>query len=196
MAEFTQIHLDDAELQSYIKATVEMGKDPRKVFKRCGIIMYRSTGLTFRMQGRPERWEPMSDVTKEMRRQGRRRHSPMLLRDTGRMFASVTRRGAANSVYTLTPQFLELGTTVRYAPTHQWGRDPMPAVANIREHTRTQTHAWGRPIEPRKVTVRAHTRNVILPRIPQRMFLLFQDKDVINIKNEFIEAFTNPEGYQ
>lgn len=78
-----------------------------------GQILVSNTQLRFVDQKDPDgqHWEPLSAVTLARRRKAGR--GAQILRDTGRLAASITYKVAGGSV--------ELGTNVVYAGTHQFG---------------------------------------------------------------------------
>ncbi len=189
--------LDDEEVQGMLRALIARGCDLRPILKKVMVYMQQSIAKTFRVGGRPTRWKPLSPVTIERRRKSKqKRHAyivgPQILRDTGRLFASVT-GSTHDAVRQVGPTVMVLGTRVEYATVHQLGRRRMPATVNVpehwvKQHTRTVTKVFGRPVEPRRVTVRrhkvrAHTKRTILPAIPARPFLQWLPEDVKAVRD-------------
>ena len=57
----------------------------------------------------------------------RRKSGQGILRDTDKLFRSVTQFGAAGNVFRMNGNFLETGTTIRYGQIHQFGSNLVPA---------------------------------------------------------------------
>jgi len=118
-------------------------KSFRKPLEEAEVYMYGSIEKTFREQGRPNKWAPWKNpeklllarmyrhyqgtlkrMKKEQRQELRERvlaKGGQILIDTGRLRASVSGKGGADSVRKLEDTRLEIGTNVKYAPVHQFG---------------------------------------------------------------------------
>ena len=64
-------------------------------------------------------WAPLSETTLMRRRRGG--SGAQILRDTGRLFGSISARGSEGSIYNLGSNSLEYGTNLEYAAAHQTG---------------------------------------------------------------------------
>lgn len=196
IAKEVDLTLDDREVQRMIGDIYRRGEDLRPALNRVGAHMHHSVAETFRQQGRPTRWKPLSPGTIARRRKGRKGMgapggSVKILQDTGRLMASVTSR-TAGSVFEVRPHMLRIGTRVEYASTHQFGREAIPNVretvrAHVRKQHRRVAIARGGPGFARLVTVprhsvRGHVRTVTLKPVPARVFLAWLDGDVRETK--------------
>lgn len=161
-----------------------------------GAYMLRSTQKNFdaagRQGGRRGVWPPLSERTKQQRRQGTGALLDLALQakplqDTGRLKSSITFDARSHVV--------EIGTNVEYAPDHQQGGNfggelKRVAVVQVPAHTRpatpvaahTRTTAGGKT-----VSVGAHVRPAHAVRAyefsqttvtPARPFLVFQPNDL------------------
>lgn len=79
----------------------------RPVLKSAGEHMLRSIDETFRQQGRPHRWQPLSAATRQ------RKRGPKILTESHRLRRSIT--------YQAGDRELDLGTNVVYGRIHQLG---------------------------------------------------------------------------
>ena len=178
------ISLDDKQVQAMMVGAIAAGTDLTPVMKQSGVWMQHSTAQTFRMNGRP-RWRPLSPVTIARRRRGRGGGCPQILRDTGRLFASVVSM-SKDTIWRIGRTLLEMGTKVEYAITQQIGRPRLAGVlVRVPEHTRKghrRAGPGGRVVFVTAHTVRAHSKRTTLPAVPSRAFLGFYDSDVRQIK--------------
>lgn len=90
-------------------------KDLRPAFKAARLLIMESTQRTFMAGGRPERWEPLSEMTLK-----RRGENAQALRDKGILMGSIGIPGAGG-ISVLKPLELRVGTNVPYARYHQDG---------------------------------------------------------------------------
>lgn len=185
MAEGVNISMDfdDKEGQALLGGIIRRGSDPRPCYPKVVTLLHRSTAETFRREGRPEKWKPLSKRTIAMRRKGKgsgtfqvygaggeslgsvSTSSVKILQDTGRLMTSVTSK-SASSIVRSSPHELEVGTNVPYSVTHQRGRKGKVAVTQkVRSHRRK---VKGRR---QKTTVQAHLRHVVFGPVPARPFL-------------------------
>jgi phage virion morphogenesis protein len=121
--------------------------------------LLQSVNQNFVSQGRPRAWTPLAPSTLAHRRGGR----AQILRDTGRLQASITGRIEGLSVV--------VGTNVVYAAIHQYGGTiHVPEVRPRRAQALRFVTASGQVVYARRA--KAHT-----VRIPARPYLLLQDSD-------------------
>jgi len=90
-------------------------KDLRPAFKVARMLIMESTQRTFMAEGRPDRWQPLSEMTLTRRGQNAR-----ILRDKGILMASIG-ISSADGIFVLKPLELRVGTNVPYARYHQDG---------------------------------------------------------------------------
>jgi len=132
-----------------------------------GEIGVLSIQENFQQEGRPRKWAPLAESTKEQRRrQGRARGRILNRLGAAGLFGSINYRADRNSV--------AIGTNRIYGPTMHYGArkgEFGTITANIRAHVRR--------VGGKNVRVRAHTRRMPVPwgDIPSRPFLMFQDED-------------------
>ena len=129
------------------------GPGTLRLMQNIGRYMKTSTQLRFRRQMDPEgrRWIPSQPAIER---------GGQTLRDTNRLFRSITWRAGLN--------YAEAGTNVVYAKPHQFG---VAKIVNVREHTRMGRRGFGDgAASVKRFTVRAHTRPMLMH---QRAFLGF-----------------------
>lgn len=146
------------------------------LMRNIGAALSSSISLRFRESVTPDgrAWPPLSPVTLALRRGS----SAQILRDTGRLAASIAANARKDQV--------EVGTNVIYATTHQFGAKKGSfgtKDVTVRSHTRN-----GRP-------VRQHTRKQALPwgDIPARPFIGFSTEDeeeIARLLNEYLDLTT------
>lgn len=180
-----RMDLDDTKAQALIAGIVARGKHPRPAFNRIAVDLERSAATTFRAEGRPVPWKPLSPRTIAMRRQGKKGQgavggSVKILQDRGALRQSVTGR-ARGSVRKFERVDLAFGTRLPYAHMQQHGRGPLlNQVEKVRAHRRgpyARTYQ-GKTSMVRAHRVKAHTRRVDYGPVPPRPYLLWQDEDV------------------
>ena len=132
--------------------------DPQQPLRECGLVLLRSVSKNFKAGGRPKKWKK-SNRAKESGGQ--------TLVDTARLKNSITMKVEGKK--------LTVGTNVIYAAIHDQG-GKISKNASIKRHWRYIRQAFGRPIARKRVLVKAHQRKMNL-NMPQREFLLIQDKD-------------------
>jgi phage virion morphogenesis protein len=105
------VTLDDRELQDALNQLAARVEDLTPVMDALGQVLVTRSDLSFRREETPwgQRWTPLSEVTLERRRGT----SAQILRDTGRLAASITARASRTQV--------QVGTNVVYAAVHQFG---------------------------------------------------------------------------
>lgn len=106
-----KIHIDERQIADLLAGLVAKGEDLSISFRRIAGVMSGAVEKNFSQQGRPK-WEKLADSTIKARsRKGL--GSMMILQDTGRLAASVTRHSDAFSA--------TVGTNTIYAAIHQFG---------------------------------------------------------------------------
>jgi len=113
-------------LRRMIEPALRLGRENwGRPLEQCADIWRRETVEVFMAGGKPKRWPPLSPVTIEGRRRGKKgrqgrfpRALPLL--DTGRLYMSVTSL-TPDSINELRPGELRVGTKVHYGPVHQFG---------------------------------------------------------------------------
>lgn len=161
--------------------------DFSKPLNQCGIMMMRSIDKNFRDQGRPIKWKPLSPLTIELRRKGRRKRFAgqlMILVDTGRLRNSLIRKGSPGNIYKLHANSLQLGTNVEYAWLMQMGGR---IIHRPPRHIRTEK------TKKKKLYVKSirRAKKII---IPPRPFLVVQEEDkkmIVRIHRDFIKNVIN-----
>lgn len=126
-----------------------------------------STQLRFRRQAGPDgqRWWP----SVRAREQG-----GQTLRDTNRLFRSITWRAG--------PNYAAWGTNVVYAAAHNFG---IRRVVQVKAHRRMTTRRWEGGISVKSVQVKAHPR---LQFTPKREYLGFSRADMREILVILVEG--------
>jgi phage virion morphogenesis protein len=106
------IQIDDGEVRGTLQKLLSRLSHMRPAMEKIGATVEGFTRLRFVRQTDPwgTPWKPLSQTTIARRRKG----SNVPLRDTGRLMNSITHRVISNNT-------VEVGTNVKYAPTHQFG---------------------------------------------------------------------------
>jgi phage virion morphogenesis protein len=104
------------ELKKVIGQAILINKNAGAILRMIGMRMKKMIQDNIKRQENADgsKWEPMSEVTKELRRKGRGTGEPILLRDTGRLFNSIAFKVNGNEIIA--------GTNVEYAPALQFGQ--------------------------------------------------------------------------
>jgi len=168
---------NNEEIRALLKKAGDKAKDLRVPLKRSGILMLRSIDKNFRVEGRPEKWAPLSPMTIAMRRKEGK--GAKILQDTGMGRGSIVYNVVSN-------QEVQIGTPLKYMAKHQTGgtinipaRDIYPVRARVLH--------WVDPGTGEDVFAMHVHQKERTARIPQRKFLLFQEDDKQNIVKIFIE---------
>lgn len=110
----------ELEAETVIEALERLrrsAEDLTEPLSQIGHMLAENTRLRFHDGRAPDKmpWAPLSDTTLQGRRKGRRSRAPtaQALRDTGVLMNSITYQAGRNEVV--------VGTSVVYAPTHQFG---------------------------------------------------------------------------
>lgn len=141
--------------------------DMEPVMAEIGEIVQASIQQNFQEEGRPNKWEPLSDVTKKIRRALGRGRGRILNRSgaTG-LFGSINYQADKDSV--------AIGTNKIYARMMQEGaRKGQFGTVTVR------IKAHVRKVRGKNVRVKAHTRKQQIPwgDVPGRPFLMIQEED-------------------
>lgn len=184
-----RIEVDDADIAAGLRRLVEAGADLRPAMSEIADALLFSTQRRFETQSGPDgqRWSPFARST--LRRMPARRMPPQLLRDTARLYGSLTVAADDRSA--------EVGTNVVYAAIHQFGGEiPMPEREGSATF-RLATQGAGQTKDGRRVGSRLrfakassrakskHTRSFVVPaymlRIPARPYLGVSEADKAEI---------------
>lgn len=108
-----KIEIDDRQVQAALQRVMDISRNPRPVLKEVGSAVADSTRMRFIEQKAPDGtpWKPLKALTISRRRKKGKDAKALL--DTGRLRNSIT--------YLVGGDFVEVGTSVKYAPTHQFG---------------------------------------------------------------------------
>lgn len=96
-----------------LRKSARRAEDLSPALREVGEIALRSIRRNFDEGGRPGRWPARATVYK-----GKRAGNKLLI-DTGNLLDSIT--------YAVHSHFVDIGTAVKYAATHQFGRGGIPA---------------------------------------------------------------------
>lgn len=91
-----------------------------------GEYLLGSTARTFKAQGRPSRWQPLTPATIADRKRQGFGAGPILIRSR-RLVNSLTRKGSPGLVLRARPRSLQYTSTVPYFGVHQDGGGDIPA---------------------------------------------------------------------
>lgn len=112
MADDRNIRVDDREVMRLLRELSRRAKNMKPALKEVGEIMLLSVQENFDKEGRPDKWEDLSEFTKRQRRR-KGRWPGKILQQTGRLLQSINYRATADRV--------SLGTSVQYAPLMHFG---------------------------------------------------------------------------
>lgn len=111
------IDLDDLELSDEASELLNKLDDLTPLLKRLGNEAHAIIAVKFRREG--PGWKPLSEATLSRRR--KEGEGAKILRDSGKLFGSITDSASEGSVYELNTRELTLGTNLEYAAVHQFG---------------------------------------------------------------------------
>lgn len=159
-----EVEIQSEELRRAMERLQASTQDMLPLMRNIGAALSSSISLRFRESVTPEgsAWPPLSPVTLALRRGS----SAQILRDTGRLAASIATNARKDQV--------EVGTNVIYATTHQFGAKK--GAFGVKDVTVKAHSRKGKP-------VRQHTRKQALPwgDIPARPFIGFSTEDEAEI---------------
>lgn len=109
------ITVDDRDIAAGLQRLVDAGADLRPAMEAIGAALLFTTQRRFEAKAGPDgqAWAPFAPST--LKRMPERRKPPQLLRDSSRLYQSLT--------YQAGPESAEIGTNVVYAAIHQFGGD-------------------------------------------------------------------------
>lgn len=157
MSEIISMRVDERSVQSVMARLAAKVENRSELMRDIAAAMKSAVQENFIREGRPERWAP----SKRAKREG-----GQTLRDSGRLFRSITEAYDNNSA--------RVGTNVRYAPYLQFGTKP-------RVITATKAKALRIP----GIGFRKSVRN---PGMPARPFMVLTDHDLRRIVDK-VEQF-------
>ena len=113
------IRVDAARLRRKLMRAAKHAEHMQQAWSDVGEVLLRSIRRNFADGGRPGKWPPSrrGAAGNSKRRKGKRGGKTLI--DTGRLLNSIT--------YRATSRFVDVGTNVIYAATHQFGRGAIPA---------------------------------------------------------------------
>ena len=118
-----KVHLDDGEARRRLRGLLRRGENLSPLMLAVSEHLKASVERSFDRQGSPEgAWVALkSETVRERQRKGYGPTRPILIRQGGRagLLGSVTSASG--------PDWAAAGTNLRYAATHQFGRDAIPA---------------------------------------------------------------------
>ena len=169
------LKVDDRQIRGLLDKLAQRLDDMTPAMKRIANQLEATVKRNFREGGRPEKWKPSKRVLK---------HGGQTLRETGRLRSSITPDHGRN--------YAEVGTSVEYAPTHQFGakkgefgRKKVTIKAHRRK-VKSRDIRKGRHLVAKGVTfVKEHERIMEFPwgDIPARPFMVVPDEDMEDIKD-------------
>lgn len=152
------------------KALTTLGKMTEGDFsiplQRMGQRLVRSTAENFKNEQSPEGedWKPLAQITKALRRRGKKDGEPKILQDSGRLRNSVTSQVTMN----IDKTSLEFGTNVEYAKTHQFG-GPSTITVIRKKNVKKKSGKYGK-----RPFATAYTKTI---QVPARPFLGIKETD-------------------
>ena len=112
MPEPIVIKIDDKEIQQILKKLISKTENLRPLMKNIAGIMHDSVEENFEKEGRPEKWQELSEITINARK--KKGYYPCtILTMRGELAASITSKYDDNSAV--------VGTNKRYAAIQQFG---------------------------------------------------------------------------
>lgn len=112
MPEPIEIKIDDKEIQQLLKKLISKTENLSPLMKNIAGIMHDSVEENFDKEGRPEKWQELSEVTIKQRK--KKGYYPCtILTMRGELAASITSKYYDNSAV--------IGTNKRYAAIQQFG---------------------------------------------------------------------------
>lgn len=111
------IDLDKVNLSKEVQALLDSLDDMTPLLKRLGNAAHEIWEEKFEREG--PGWMPLEDATLDRRRKEGK--DAKILRDTQKLFGSLTDSASEGSVYELNDESLVIGTNLEYAAVHQFG---------------------------------------------------------------------------
>jgi len=137
----TKLIIDDKALNSMIDGQMKRLKNMKPVMRVIAQDMQTRKDINFRKQEDPygKKWAALSDATIAGRR-NKSRDTTKILQDTGRLRASFTTK--------VGDDFAQIGTNVKYAPTHQFGAKKGAYRQNLKGSSLKTGRQWNMPNIP------------------------------------------------
>lgn len=177
-----EINIDNKSYKNLQRALIDTSlfiERPISAMKKVGEAMVSSIQENFEVEGRPDKWNPLSPMTIAMRRTGEdSSKKDKILQDTGRL------KGSISYALTENNSGIKVGTNVWYGEIHQFGKKiKIPKRDIFPKNKKVLRFMIGdKVIFAKKV----HQKSRMV-QIPQRPFLMFQDTDIEDIHNIFVE---------
>lgn len=182
-AEGIQLRVVDAAVMATLDRIERLATNPATIMSAIAAFLVSRTQRHFQTETGPDgKWQPLSPRTAAKRTGRRQRGTAHILRDTTRLYQSIT--GEASDTEA------SVGTNVLYAAPHQLGATiQMPAREQDIHLGRTNrgrrfVKASAKRKETMRVTIGAHTI-----KIPARPFLYLDDEDEAEIQHIVEDAF-------
>lgn len=125
--------IDSKEVTDYIRTIERRQHSLKPLLVVVATIIERSVRANFKIGGRPQRWQPLSPWTMRVRQASRtiagHGLGQPILQQSGRLFSSVTRKGAKGHIREFGPTHLRFGTELPYAALQQFGGIVKPRTA-------------------------------------------------------------------
>lgn len=178
------VDVDASGFTRYLQAAIESASptETRKYLKNAGMVILRMEAGIFKSDGADlgARWRPLSAATVAMRKKrhnlkGKRASGMQILRDTRTLEYSVSHgsaeRGPTGALRELRPLEIKIGSSLKYAATHQYGR-PAMTIPNTKVKGYTRKIKGGkRGVSQRIAFVKPHTRTQHWGAVPPRPFV-------------------------
>lgn len=110
------------QIQKHLKAKVQKLQDMTKFWELAGAYMQKQTiNERFEKEQTPEgtKWKPLSPARVRQRLKKHKKGHMKILQDMGELRKSVTYEAGEN--------YVRIGSNLKYAATHQFGRSNIPA---------------------------------------------------------------------
>ncbi len=171
----TDVLVDAGDLPERYRLAVKRLRDPSKLMDKLVGRALEAFDENFRVAGRPRPWRRLSKVTIARRRKGKGPGAgagPQILRDSGTLYRSVTRKGRTEGAIRRRHGRMALvGTSLSYAAAHQEGlprrKGYVPPHTRRAHKRKTKT---GKTVSVRAHGVKGHVTT--LPAVPKRPFLV------------------------
>ncbi|RUW41520.1 phage virion morphogenesis protein [Mesorhizobium sp. M2A.F.Ca.ET.015.02.1.1] len=182
-SEGIQLRIVDQAVMATLDRIERLAANPAAIMSEIASFLVTRTQRHFQTETGPDgKWQPLSPRTAARRIGRRQRGNAHILRDTGRLYQSIT--GEASDTEA------SVGTNVLYAAIHQLGGEvKIPAREQDIHLGRTNrgrrfVKASAKRKETMRVTIGAHAIE-----IPARPFLYLDDEDEAEIQRIVEDAF-------
>jgi len=154
------VDVTDESVRVMLRKLADATKHPTEAMEGIGGYAVGSVQQNFEAEGRPDKWKERKSAA-----------AHPLLRDSNRLFDSITYEVAGDAVY--------IGTNVAYAAAHQFGVDKKVEIPGF---TRTR--------RGKRENVSAHERHIIIPARPYLMLQSDDDAAIVALLENFLEDIT------